>query len=323
MLLNVGQFAYCFDLSAPAADGKLGKELWRYDLFKKNPQPHNMQPQAQPFDPNNPDELVVNYEDGWTLRLGRSAVLQPTYVCPHHAGRPRRPRPDDRRGTLAAVERVGEAQVFGDARHVFLVETTSAGTRSRVLRAIDGSTVEGVKDFAAAFTGPNRVGVLGRNFVLADGADGDPRTLRLYDPLAGTDVWKEEFPAGATVLKTLDPELTGCLLPDGTLDVLDARTGRLLTRAALDKDRLATHLKDPAGGKLSPLLLADAERVYLFLNRSGASNQQYMGYTMIRRVPVNGVAYGFDRATGKRLWFNEGFSSTSRCSWRRSTSCRC
>jgi hypothetical protein len=70
---------------------------------------------------------------------------------------------------------------------------------------------------------------------------------------------------------------------------------------------VAAHLKDATGNMVvtHPLLLADAERFYLFLNRDGSSaTAQPYGLT-IRQQPVNGVAYGFDRATGKRLWFTD------------------
>ena len=309
LLLTIGQWAYCFDLSAPGPDGKLGRKLWEYDLFKKNPLPQASQTQPPQGDPKNPDELVVNYEDGWTLRVGRSAVLQPTYVCLIT------------RDGLAAVDPATgqdlwqrsnvsqKARVFGDARHIFLVEETDAGFKTRVLRASDGSQVEGAKDFSQQFTGPNRLAVLGRHLLLADGEPTAARVLRLYDPLTGADVWRKDYPEGSSVLKTLDPELTGGLLPDGTFEVLAARTGKVVFRGGLDKDRAAVHLRnvpaDPKFGWVAdPLLLADAERFYLFLNRKG-DGVGGVAPTWIRSVPVNGVAYGFDRVTGKRLWFNE------------------
>jgi hypothetical protein len=167
------------------------------------------------------------------------------------------------------------------------------------LRATDGSPVEGVPDFSAAFVGPHREAVLGRHVLLAE-----PKALRLLDPLTGADVWKKDLPDGAVPISALDPGLTGFLRADGAFEVLAARTGDVAFRGSLDKDRLAAHLGDPAKTRLAPLLLADADRLYLFLNRDADGSGQ--GHPMIRSVPVNGVAYGFDRATGKRLWFNEG-----------------
>jgi hypothetical protein len=200
-----------------------------------------------------------------------------------------------------------KAQVFGDARYVFLIETTQFNlTRSRVLRAVDGSTVEGVKDFSSVFTSSDRVAVLGRHILLGEGRGAVTRALRLYDPLAGKDVWRKEFPRDTVLIKTLDPELTGAMMSDGTFEVLSARTGQSVFRGGIDKDRAAAHMSDPAGGRVSPLILADGERFYLFLNRQHDAAQRYGGYSMIRSVPVNGVVYGFDRATGKRLWFYEG-----------------
>jgi hypothetical protein len=52
-----------------------------------------------------------------------------------------------------------------------------------------------------------------------------------------------------------------------------------------------------------PVLLADADRFFLFLNRPGGPTPYT--YTMIRYQHVNGPAYGFDRMTGKRLWYTD------------------
>jgi hypothetical protein len=71
---------------------------------------------------------------------------------------------------------------------------------------------------------------------------------------------------------------------------------------------VAAHLRAPDGSAVtSPVLLADAERFYLFLNRNMDPQQVGFnrGYSMVRNIPVNGVAYAFNRTTGKRLWFTE------------------
>ena len=297
LLMNIGQYAYCFDLAQK-------RELWRYDLFKKNPQPLNVPPQIQ----QDRDELLISYEDGWTLRLGRSAVLQPTYACLVT------------RDGLVAVDPVTgqelwqrsnvstKSQVFGDAKYVFLVETTGAGTRSKVLRAVDGSVVEGVPDFATVFTSPGRINLFGRNILQTEGGTDKPRVLRLYDPFTGKDLWKKEYPADSVVLKSMDPKFTGCFQTTGRFEVLDSESGKKLFEGGVDADRVDAHLKTDGNFAVKePVLLADSERFYLFLNRDTSANRNRIyGHTMLRSERVNGVAYGFDRASGKRLWFNEG-----------------
>jgi hypothetical protein len=60
---------------------------------------------------------------------------------------------------------------------------------------------------------------------------------------------------------------------------------------------------------VKPLLMADADRFYVFLNRAPTGVQQpeqNMGQMSPTRVrAVNGVAYAFDRGSGKRLWYME------------------
>jgi hypothetical protein len=156
------------------------------------------------------------------------------------------------------------------------------------------------------------VAVLGRHVLMSEGDKG--RTLRLYDPLSGADVWKKEYPAAGTVLlKTLDPETTGVLSPDGKFEVLQTRTGKSLFKGAVDADRVNAHMKTASGAMAvtSPVLLADADRYYVFLNRNPDAGRGPVvyGYSMIRSLPVNGAAYAFDKATGKRLWFHEVFKN--------------
>lgn len=299
LLMNIGQYVYCFDLIE-------NRELWRYDLFKRSPLPPNVQPQIQ----QEKDELVVSYPDGWTLRLGRSSVLEPNYSCLI-----------TRDGLVALDPSTGQelwqrtnvstkSQVFGDANNVFLVETTNKGNRSLVLRAVDGSVVDNVPNFADLFTSSDRVNVIGRKILLNQEKD-DKRVLRLYDPLNGKDDWAKEFPAKSELFQTFDPELTGFIMPDGRFEVLATTTGESVFAGRTDADRIEDHLNN--GDKFAvskPILLADNERFYLFLNREQDQNAQrarvmYNQNSMIRSEPVNGVAYAFDRATGKRLWFTE------------------
>ncbi|MGL6094939.1 MAG: hypothetical protein ACRC7O_03930, partial [Fimbriiglobus sp.] len=90
--------------------------------------------------------------------------------------------------------------------------------------------------------------------------------------------------------------------------VLDARTGRRVFDAAVAGRWVQYHLT--VKGKFAvvdPLLLADGERYYLFLNRpaDAAKNPQIYGHTMVKSQRVNGGAYAFDRATGRQLWHTE------------------
>lgn len=295
VLLHMGQYTYCFDLAKK-------RKLWDYNLFGNNP--INNGPQVNV----DGDELVIRYSDGWHLHLGRSSVLQPNYCCLL-----------TRDGLVALDPQTGQklwqrsnvstnARIFGDARHVFLVEGGTGGS-SKVLRAVDGSVVENAPEFGSLLTSSGRLAVIGRMLLLSSGGNDAPRVIRLYDPLTGKDVWKQEAPATSLVLDTLDNDLTGFLHQDGTFQVLSSRTGKSLFKGGVDADRAESHLKDSSGkfAVTKPLLLADSERFFLFLNRDRdpAKNVPFYGNSMIRSLPVNGVCYAFDRATGKRLWFTE------------------
>ena len=303
LLMNIGQYAYCFDLAE-------NRELWRYDLFGNNFRDPNQQPQVQPPEPGqDPNELTVRYPDGWTLRLGRSAVIQPNYVCLVTRDGLVALDPYTKTTLWERSNVSTKAQVFGDARHLFLIETSAAGTTAKVLRAVDGSVIEGTPDFASLYASPARVAVIGRHILLNEGGDDKPRTLRLFDPLTGKNIWSREYPPTAVMISSNDPGLTGCLSADGSFDLVRAATGEAVFRGQLDADRLQDHLfEDGKFAVEEPYVVLDAEQVYLFLNRelSNTQMQNRAGYTMIRSHPVNGVAYGFDRSSGERLWFYDG-----------------
>jgi outer membrane protein assembly factor BamB len=293
LMVNAGQWAYCFDLAEK-------RELWRYNLLGTAVLQTNNPPRPEQ---DKDGDLLFHYEDGWTLRLGRSSVLQPTYACLVTRDGLVALDPANGQKLWMRTNVTSKVQVFGDARHIFLID----GADSKALRAVDGTPVEGVKYFASVFASRDRVAVLDRYVLLSTSDKG--RTLRLYDPLSGADVWTKEFPtAGTVLLKTLDPETTGVLAPDGKFEVLQTRTGKTLFKGAVDADRIDDHMKTASGtmAVTSPILLADADRYYLFLNRNPDAGRGPVvyGYSMIRSMPVNGVTYAFDKATGRRLWFH-------------------
>lgn len=304
VLLTAGQYAYCFDIARK-------DELWRYPLLgNTTPTAQGLKTEEQPD-----GSLVFYTEDGWSLRLDRASVLEAGYVCLA-----------TRDGLVALDPYTGEKlwvrsnvspklQVFGDAHYVFLME----GATSRVIRAVDGTVVAGVPEFAQALTSPARVASLGRHVLLGEGAGEQPKVLRLYDPLTGADVWRREFPPGSLILRSQDPEFTGCLMPDGAVEIVAAKSGKTILMAGVaERDRafadgppdlrarLRSHLRNEEGAiaVTDPVILADAERMYVILNRATNPGQVLVGgQTYIRSQPVNGVAYAFDKATGRRLWF--------------------
>jgi outer membrane protein assembly factor BamB/tetratricopeptide (TPR) repeat protein len=307
LLVTISQYVYCFDLAEK-------RELWRYNLMGESSSNTN----ANRIETNSEGEMVFYFEDGWVLRLGRSSVIQPNYVTLLTRDGLVTLDPISKEKLWKRSNVSSRAYVFGDAKHIFLVE----GSSSRVFRAADGVQVQDVPDFSAVVNSQNKLTVIGRHVLLSEGSTSQPRVLRLYDPLTGHDVWKKSYPAKSQTVRTLDPELTGCLTPDGKLELLASRTGEVISSAELDGAYKATHLPaDPGIGRSAntvnaPTVLLDADRVYLFLNRLDNSARNPNGFFApgVRRVsygnngtianmPVNGVVYAFNRSTGKRLWF--------------------
>ena len=158
-----------------------------------------------------------------------------------------------------------------------------------------------------------RLHITGRHLLLFDSTGKDkPKALRLYDCLEGKDVWSKEYPADSAALETVDPEITGVVTAEGKIDILATRTGTPLQQVTTDAKKSDDHVKDSKGkfAVVKPLLMADADRFYVFLNRPLTGNQatpeQNMGQMSPNRVRgVNGPAYAFDRGSGKRQWYME------------------
>jgi outer membrane protein assembly factor BamB len=303
LLIHLGNMAYCFDLAEK-------KELWQYNLLGEG---NRIDQNNVQYDTGQDGETTISYlSDGFKIRFGRSSVLEANYACLL-----------TRDGLVALDPATGvklwtrsnvalSAQVFGDAKHVFVVESEgNAKAKSRVLRAVDGSPVEGIPDFGPVFTSKARVRVFGRLILLNE--DGDSQgsiwpftkghTVRLYDPLTGKDVWSKKFPANSKFIQTLTADTIGMMDKDGKFEVLDAKTGKSLFTGQVDAKNVEAHVR-PA---TRPLLLYDAERFYLVLNsdRTPRGPQYFYGYNPLRLTTVNGPVYAFDRASGKRLWYTD------------------
>lgn len=325
MLLHVNTMVYCYDLST----GKK-EPLWKMPLLGPNwrqPDPnqgginytHDIEPNGDMcVTPQLYNNMTGQQTPEWAFRVGKSMVLQANYATV--LTKEGMITKDPRTGTTL-WQRAGVTQkslIFGDARHVFLVEPTATGYASRVFRAVDGVQVAKVPDFGQLVMGSTRLHILGRNVLVFEAPAKDkPKVLRLYDCLEGKDVWSKEYAAEAVAFDTIDPELTGVVSADGKIDILATRTGKPIHQVSVEAKKVDEHVKD-AKGKFNlarPLLLADADRFYCFLNRDPKANpnpggqmqpEQMYSYPSYNRARVvNGVAYAFDRGSGKRQWYQE------------------
>jgi outer membrane protein assembly factor BamB len=191
-------------------------------------------------------------------------------------------------------------RVFGDEEHLFLVDVSNgiAGA-TRVVRASDGVEIT-AGEFGTLYQ--NRVKVLGRR-ILAAVPGRDHLTMKLHDLVLGKDVWSKNFDPKAVVLQTDDPTLTGVITPDGTAIALDVGTGAELLNAKVVYGRVTP--ADVIGLK-DPLLLRDAERFYVALNKPVDGTKVANGFVMnnfqsaVRCAPVNGWFVALHRQAGQR-----------------------
>jgi outer membrane protein assembly factor BamB len=298
IVCQIGIMAYCLD-------GDTGKVLWRQSMAEGLENQPNLMVQPATTDADgNPEFIVLNQfgRPQTRIALGQVGAVEASYVALLTSKG--LIVNDPLRGNLLwkKLDITPGTRVFGDEQYLYMVEGGEAGSTGagRVLRATDGAVLEQVADFGPVYQ--NRLRVAGGRILAADpGKDGV--TLRLYDIVAGKDVWAKSFKAGSVVLKTEDPGLTGVIGPQGELTVLDADTGRQLLAASVVHGRIAAsdlkELKDP-------LLLADAERFYVCLNQPVEATRVAAGRlhnnfnNAVRCDTVNGWVVALHRKAGGR-----------------------
>ncbi|OAI48364.1 hypothetical protein AYO44_07255 [Planctomycetaceae bacterium SCGC AG-212-F19] len=286
-VVNLGHMVYAFDLLD-------GAKLWEFNLYAPGT---NQNPNLGQVTRDRDGNLVLLYQDGWTLKLGVAMPVAPAFVCLQ-----------TRMGLVAVDPLKGNVQwsrsdintnrtqLFGDAGHIFLTEVNAdgvAGPSTRALRALDGAAIT-VPNFETAYR--NRIGVVGRTLLVREETAKGVH-LWLYDPLTGKDVWEQTWMAGALVLKS-NGDFAAVVEPDGTLTVIDLPSRKEMFKTALKKE----HLEKVNEGHL----LADAGHVYVILNQPPdmqAGNVWINVFHGMRCVGVNGTIYGL-RRDGTVLWHN-------------------
>ncbi len=158
------------------------------------------------------------------------------------------------------------------------------------LRAADGRRLE-VKNLNE--TMDQAVHVVGDNFVLWN-LGGGKEGLRLFDPIAGKDLWTVEL-AKATRLSLLENNRMAVLEPSGKFALVDLSTG--------ERRNMATIAAEDLKGKSDVYALADHINVYLILNNNPGMNANFYQYPEnVPYVRVNGQIMAFEAATGKQRW---------------------
>jgi len=290
LVLHLNHMVYAFDLGER-------RELWRRDLLGKDRVLLTNPNTGMMFDGNFGPAVVTAREE--RLNLGRVAVVEASYVALQTreglvALDLTRPGPS----TLwAKADVTPKAQVFGDDRHVFIYDADAGPgkPRCRALRAQDGAAVA-VPDFTEMIQKKNPAprAVQGRLLI----TEPQGQAVRLYDVMAGREVWRRDFAPGTVVARDTDPNLIGAVDPSGLFTLLESRTGRVLFTSRLQADH--------ADKLASITLLADRERVFLALEKrhqgGGRLDFSSAAGPALRTARVNGPVYALFRRTGKLDW---------------------
>jgi outer membrane protein assembly factor BamB len=297
LVMTLQNMVYAFDLSDQ-------KQLWEFNLFGKGNSNQGLQQTITEAD----GTLRLVYFDGTKLRLGQLGVVESNYIClPVRDGLVAL---DPIKGTVLWKKEVPTGSyLFGDAEHVFVVESTDSGlpSKAKAIRAADGVTVD-VPDFSNLFHPSRRLKVIGRNVLAFDEDPKGGKVLRLYDPLAGKDVWHESFPAGSKAARAVDANIAGVVQPDGTVSIFDLSSRKLAVRVNKADDRVLAEHFNPAE---EIILLADRERYYLALNKAPEQGVQVMPYVIngIQSIRVHGTVYAYDKANGSLEWYLENLNN--------------
>jgi outer membrane protein assembly factor BamB len=294
LLVHGGPSVYCFDVAEK-------KKLWEF----KTAEYKQERDRYYSGNPQNIQEIDTFMPLGTNttqrLGIGRATMLESNIaVVLHKDGLTAM---DPQTGTkLWTRNNVNPSSVlFGDTKHVFVVERPADGqsTRSLIFRVSDGGSVDVPADFGSSIITPAFLRFVGRNLLLSE-VQGQNRLTRLHDPLTGKDVWSHTSSAKSVVFKSYHDDFTGVVTETGEIRVLNSKTGQDVGTFQVDAENVSAHTKDLE----QPYLLADEERFYFMLNRKGAQNQNRNQF-YLKLVEVNGSMYAFDRGTKKRLWFTD------------------
>jgi outer membrane protein assembly factor BamB/tetratricopeptide (TPR) repeat protein len=288
VVANVGQWLI-------AVDAVTHRKLWDKNLLGEHgPGTGGLQYHAAD------ETLQLMFPSGDMIGLAQGGPVQPGYVSLLTRDGLMALDPLTGKTLWIRSDVTARCRLFGDARHIYMVELNNDGTASttRAFRAQDGASVP-VPNFAALYQKKERV--VGRQLVVAD-SQSTGLSLRLYDVHTGKDLWSEKFPVGSTVLHSEDPDLAGIITPDGRVNVMSVSRRKVVFKGIVDVE----HMKNLRQAHL----LADAKQIYVAFHTTDPTNpnneawENLQSNTGLRDIPVNGEVYAFDRRTARIKWHN-------------------
>ena len=257
--------------------------MWQHLLFDRR-----MEPQVSPLPARMPNPIFgspdrFGMQDSSSRLLGRVAFIGHDVIC-HQAGH----------RLIASTLATGETlwiydglplgcELSGDER--FVVVTSIDGRELFVLSTLDGRLVR-----RAEFGSATRLATLGRNVLTWSESE-----LRLFDSATNTDLLRERFPMGTLPCVSIGDSVA-MLEPTGRFTIWSLQNGQRLLEQTLPPIEHVTHF----------VLLRDRERWLLLTNveEPVPADQPRPRVTPLNfdHWRVHGPAFGFDRATGQKLW---------------------
>jgi outer membrane protein assembly factor BamB len=302
LLVQVGNWVYCLDLAEKNADGRTGKERWRKNLLGEG-----VNLLANQIMDNGEGDVFLHFQDESRQPIGHVSLIQPGYACLLTRDGLEVIEPVSRKQLWTRRNVSESTRIFGDARHILIVDLENNSIKkpktTRLIRAVDGVTVEGSKDVGPLMAAAKSYQIHGRHLLLQETV-GEKQVLRLLDIANGKDVWKREYDAKAVPVRSTNDEWTGFVKSNGDVEILATMTGKPIAEFKLDPKYGAAHLKDCVEAQL----LSDSDRFYLVLGRqpqgAAVANRRNLMYNFtLKSMLINGPMYAFDRGTGRRLWY--------------------
>jgi outer membrane protein assembly factor BamB/tetratricopeptide (TPR) repeat protein len=287
------------------------RRLWEVDLFAGAEGPFRAdlqhargalwdQQHPPAVDPRD-GSVWVTYTNGWGQRLGQVSPFQGQTICIQTPKALSALDPLTGRVLWSRMDVHSRNYLFSDEDYVFVVELDNQNNPSstRVFRAADGISVK-APDFASLFG--KRLQVFGHYLLLSENGANSRIVVRLYDIVAGQDVWKQDYAARSIVAQCEDAGLTGIVEPNGKVHVIDLRAR---------KEIMNGEMNDPSERLRSVQsfhLLSD-RNCYYFASQKAAVNggmatsqPDIMTHLGMRAVPVSGFLHAFNRKNGSLMW---------------------
>jgi outer membrane protein assembly factor BamB len=183
-------------------------------------------------------------------------------------------------------EGIAGAELFGDDERLFVVPLE--GSQALVLSTLDGTIVGNRK--LPPYT--QRLDTVGRNIVTW-GVRDSRQVLTLHDPWLGKDLWSRSFEDTAQVT-LIENEEAAVLEASGKFTVVSLGDGSVRLEGPTERELLVRQIQ----------VIRSNDHYVLIANQAPSDPPGWPRVTP-QTIAIKGRVYGYDRATGKRLWTHE------------------